>query len=118
MERRGTRIGLWIWTVGVVLFLHIPIVIIILYAFNASNVQGWPITDWTTKWFGPAIHNDEMQQALWLSLKAARSRPRSRSCSGRWRRSRSTAPRSSAGRWSRSCSSCRSRSPGSSPAWR
>ena len=60
--------GLWIWTIGVVLFLHIPIVIIILYAFNASNIQGWPITDWTTKWFGPAIHNGEMQDALVLSL--------------------------------------------------
>ena len=70
METRATRIGLWIWTSLVVLFLHIPIVIIILYAFNASSVQGWPITDWTTKWFGPAIHNGEMQQALILSLKA------------------------------------------------
>ena len=70
METRTTRIGLWIWTSLVVLFLHIPIVIIVLYAFNASNVQGWPITDWTTKWFGPAIHNGEMQQALILSLKA------------------------------------------------
>jgi len=70
METRATRIGLWIWTTAVVLFLHIPIVIIILYAFNASNVQGWPITDWTTKWFGPTIHNGDMQQALILSLKA------------------------------------------------
>jgi len=70
LETRTTRIGLWIWTSLVVLFLHIPIVIIVLYAFNASNVQGWPITDWTTKWFGPAIHNGEMQQALILSLKA------------------------------------------------
>jgi len=70
METRATRIGLWVWTALVVLFLHIPIVIIVLYAFNASNVQGWPITDWTTKWFGPAIHNGEMQQALILSLKA------------------------------------------------
>ena len=70
-ERRGTRIGLWIWTIGIVLFLHLPIVIIILYAFNASVVQGWPITDWTTKWFGPAIHDGEFQDALILSLKAA-----------------------------------------------
>jgi putative spermidine/putrescine transport system permease protein len=70
VERRSTRIGLWIWTIGVVLFLHIPIVIIVLYAFNASSVQGWPITDWTTKWFAPTIHNGEMQQALILSLKA------------------------------------------------
>src|SRR5690349_18049765 len=71
METRTTRIGLWIWTTLVVRFLHIPIVIIVLYAFNQSNVQGWPITDWSTKWFGPAIHDDEMRQALYLSLKAA-----------------------------------------------
>jgi putative spermidine/putrescine transport system permease protein len=70
VEKTSTRIGLWIWTTGVVLFLHIPIVIIVLYAFNDSSVQGWPITDWTTKWFGPTIHNGEMQQALLLSLKA------------------------------------------------
>jgi putative spermidine/putrescine transport system permease protein len=70
METRATRIGLSIWTVGVVLFLHLPIVIIVLYAFNASNVQGWPITQWTTKWFNPAIHNGDMQSALLLSLKA------------------------------------------------
>src|SRR5581483_7308292 len=49
----------------------VPIVIIVLYAFNASNVQGWPITDWSTKWFSPALHDGEMQQALFLSLKAA-----------------------------------------------
>jgi putative spermidine/putrescine transport system permease protein len=70
METRAARIGLGIWTALVVLFLHLPIVIIVLYAFNASNVQGWPITDWTTKWFGPAIHNGEMQDTLILSLKA------------------------------------------------
>jgi putative spermidine/putrescine transport system permease protein len=71
MEMRATRIGLWAWVGLVVLFLHLPIAIIVLYAFNASNVQGWPITDWTTKWFGPAIHDGEMQDALILSLKAA-----------------------------------------------
>jgi putative spermidine/putrescine transport system permease protein len=70
METRATRIGLGIWTVLVVLFLHLPIAIIVLYAFNASNVQGWPIEEWTTKWFSPALHDEAMQQSLWLSLKA------------------------------------------------
>jgi putative spermidine/putrescine transport system permease protein len=70
METRATRGALLAWTVLVVLFLHLPIVIIILYAFNAQTAQGWPITDWTTKWFGPTIHNGDMQQALLLSLKA------------------------------------------------
>jgi len=70
VETRATRIGLGLWAILVVLFLHLPIVIIVLYAFNASNVQGWPIEDWTTKWFSPALHDGDMQQALWLSLKA------------------------------------------------
>ena len=52
-------------------FLYIPIAVICLYAFNSSNVQSWPIAGLTTKWFSPAIHNGDMQQALWLSLKAA-----------------------------------------------
>jgi putative spermidine/putrescine transport system permease protein len=71
MESRATRIALWIWVGLVVLFLYIPIVVICLYAFDESNVQSWPISGLTTKWFGPAIHNGDMQQALWLSLEAA-----------------------------------------------
>ena len=71
MERRSTRVALWVWVVLVVAFLYVPIGVICLYAFNSSNVQSWPIAGLTTKWFGPAIHNGDMQEALWLSLKAA-----------------------------------------------
>ena len=71
MEARGTRIALGVWAVLVLAFLYMPIVVICLYAFNKSNVQSWPIPGTSTKWFSPAIHNGDMQQALWLSLKAA-----------------------------------------------
>jgi putative spermidine/putrescine transport system permease protein len=71
MESRATKIGLRAWTLLVVLFLHLPIVVIILYAFNAQTAQGWPITDWTTKWFSPTLHDGELQQSLLLSVKAA-----------------------------------------------
>ena len=71
MERRGTRIALGVWVALVLAFLHIPIGLICFYAFNASNVQSWPIAGLTTKWFSPALHNEDMQEALWLSLKAA-----------------------------------------------
>jgi len=71
MESRATRLALWAWVGLVLLFLYIPIVVICLYAFDNSNVQSWPISGLTTKWFGPAIHNGDMQQALWLSLEAA-----------------------------------------------
>jgi putative spermidine/putrescine transport system permease protein len=70
MESRGTRIALGVWVAFVVAFLYLPITIICLYAFNASNVQSWPIAGLTTKWFSPAIHDEDLQAALWLSLKA------------------------------------------------
>src|SRR3954468_6873977 len=71
MESKGTRIALGLWVALVLVFLYIPIGLICLYAFNSSNVQSWPIPGLTTKWFSPAIHNGDMQTALWLSLKAA-----------------------------------------------
>jgi putative spermidine/putrescine transport system permease protein len=70
MEARATRVGLGLWVAIVLAFLYVPIGIICLYAFNSSNVQSWPIAGLTTKWFSPAIHDEAMQQALWLSLKA------------------------------------------------
>src|SRR4051794_13799644 len=71
MESRGTRIGLGVWVALVLAFLYVPIAVICLYAFNESNVQSWPIAGYTTKWFAPALHNPDLQDALWLSLKAA-----------------------------------------------
>src|ERR1043166_10218671 len=71
MEAKGTRVALGVWVALVLAFLYIPIGVICLYAFNSSNVQSWPIAGLTTRWFGPAIHNGDMQTALWLSLKAA-----------------------------------------------
>ena len=52
------------------LFLFFPIVIIMLYAFNPSNVQSWPLPGLSTRWFSSTWHNAEVRQALWLSLRA------------------------------------------------
>jgi putative spermidine/putrescine transport system permease protein len=71
MELRATRISLGIWTVLVVLFLWIPLVLICVYAFNSSNIQSWPIAGFSTKWFHTAWHNQDARDALVLSLKAA-----------------------------------------------
>jgi putative spermidine/putrescine transport system permease protein len=71
VETRATRFGLWTWTVLVVLFLYAPIGIIVLYAFNSSNIQSWPIAGFSTKWFTSTWHNEEVREALALSLKAA-----------------------------------------------
>ncbi len=69
METRATRIGLAAWSVLVILFLWIPLVIIAIYAFNSSNVQSWPIPGWTFHWFRAAWHNDDARNSLLLSVK-------------------------------------------------
>ena len=69
METRAIRIGLVVWTVGVVLFLWLPLVLIGLYAFNKSNIQSWPFPGWTTHWFSEAWHNSDVRSSLWLSVK-------------------------------------------------
>ena len=70
-EGKAARIVLGIWTVAILLFLFVPIGIICLYAFNPSNVQGWPLDGLSTKWFSSTWHNQEMRDAFVLSLKAA-----------------------------------------------
>jgi putative spermidine/putrescine transport system permease protein len=71
MESRLTRAGLALWTLAVVLFLWIPLLIILVYAFNTSNIQSWPIPGFTTHWFSVAWNDQEARSALLLSLKAA-----------------------------------------------
>jgi putative spermidine/putrescine transport system permease protein len=67
---RWSRIAFAIWAVAVLLFLFVPLAIIILYAFNPSNVQSWPLEGLSTKWFSITWHNQEMRNALWLSVRA------------------------------------------------
>jgi putative spermidine/putrescine transport system permease protein len=67
---RWSRIALGIWTALILLFLFFPIAIIVLYAFNPSNVQSWPLSGLSTKWFSSTWNNPEVRHALWLSLRA------------------------------------------------
>jgi putative spermidine/putrescine transport system permease protein len=66
-----SRLALGTWTALVVLFLWIPLALILVYAFNASNVQSWPISGFTTKWFRVAWDAQEVRSALWLSVRVA-----------------------------------------------
>jgi putative spermidine/putrescine transport system permease protein len=65
-----TRVALRLWTAAIVAFLFVPIILICVYAFNPSNIQSWPLSGLSTKWFSSTWHNQEMRQALWLSVRA------------------------------------------------
>jgi putative spermidine/putrescine transport system permease protein len=66
-----TRVLLGVMTALIVAFLLAPIALIVLYAFNPSNVQSWPLEGLSTRWFSQTWHNEAMRQALWLSVRAA-----------------------------------------------
>ncbi len=51
-------------------FLYLPIVLMVIYSFNASRL----VTVWggfSTKWYGELLHDDKVLDAAWLSLKVA-----------------------------------------------
>jgi putative spermidine/putrescine transport system permease protein len=70
MHSKSARWALAAWSAAVLAFLLVPIATIMLYAFNTSNVQSWPIPGLTTRWFSRAWNDPAVTTALWLSVKA------------------------------------------------
>jgi putative spermidine/putrescine transport system permease protein len=66
MGRRALRLAAF----AVVGFLHLPIAIILLYSFNESRAQVWPIAGLTTQWYVDALGNPDLRDALLLSVQA------------------------------------------------
>jgi putrescine transport system permease protein len=68
--RRGPS---WFNVVSVALglaFLYLPIVILVIYSFNASRlVTIWG--GWSFKWYGELLHDTAMLGAAWVSLRIA-----------------------------------------------
>jgi putative spermidine/putrescine transport system permease protein len=63
------RIALRVWVALVLLFLFVPIALIVLYAFNKSNIESWPIRSFTAHWFAVAWDDSQVRAALWLSVQ-------------------------------------------------
>jgi putative spermidine/putrescine transport system permease protein len=69
VEPKPLRVALRIWVALVLAFLFIPIVLIVLYAFNRSNIESWPISGFSLHWFSVAWHDAQVRSAFWLSVK-------------------------------------------------
>lgn len=59
------------YTVGIYLFLYLPIAVIVLFAFDAKAIPGLPLTQLTTHWFSQALGDTRLMSALFLSLRLA-----------------------------------------------
>lgn len=60
----------WLVLLGGFLFLYLPIFILIIYSFNESRL----VTVWSgfsTKWYGELFEDEQMMNAVWMSLKIA-----------------------------------------------
>jgi putative spermidine/putrescine transport system permease protein len=69
VEPKSLRIALRIWVALVLAFLFVPIVLIVLYSFNRSNIESWPIPGFTLHWFGVAWHDNQVRAAFLLSVR-------------------------------------------------
>ncbi|WP_321936308.1 ABC transporter permease [Paraburkholderia sp. J8-2] len=57
---------------GGLAFLHLPILVVALYAFNTeTSAFSFPLKGFTLHWFADAFARDDMLDAAWLSIKVA-----------------------------------------------
>jgi putative spermidine/putrescine transport system permease protein len=64
--------GLVAATVFALLFLHVPIALILLYAFTVEETAfTFPLPGYTLKWFGAAWSRTDLWEAFWLSVNVA-----------------------------------------------
>jgi len=63
---RGLLTG---YGLSIYLFLFAPIVLLVLFSFNANTYGSFPITGWTTKWYAQVFGDYQIQDALRTTLK-------------------------------------------------
>lgn len=68
MQKRVSALGLFM--VFGLFFLYFPIVVMVVYSFNASplvNIWG----GWSTAWYGTLFQDSDVLAAAWLSIRVA-----------------------------------------------
>jgi len=68
----GAGWGLTAAAIGGLLFLHLPLAFIVLYAFSTDEKSfSFPLPGLTTHWFGVVLDRPDIWAAMWLSVKVA-----------------------------------------------
>ena len=71
VESGWVRLGLRIATWVILGFLYLPLVLVVIHAFNLSPFNEWPPTGFTLHWFGEALANSAIPVAFMNSIIAA-----------------------------------------------
>ena len=59
------------WAALVYVFLFAPIVLLIVFSFNANKYGTFPFTGWTTSWYGQVFSDYQIRDALSTTLRVA-----------------------------------------------
>jgi putative spermidine/putrescine transport system permease protein len=70
-ESRLARVLLRLASGGVLVFLYLPLLVVVIYAFNDSRLQSWPPPAFSLHWFEEALNNRNVLKAVTNSLIAA-----------------------------------------------
>ena len=68
---RLVRTILGSWAVLIYVFLFAPIVLLVMFSFNANKYGTFPFTGWTTTWYGQVFSDYQIRDALSTTLRVA-----------------------------------------------
>ena len=68
---RLVRGALSAWAVVIYVFLFAPIVLLVVFSFNANKYGTFPFTGWTLHWYGQVFGDYQIRDALTTTLKVA-----------------------------------------------
>jgi putative spermidine/putrescine transport system permease protein len=65
---RGTRVVLTIFAIVAFAFIYIPLGVILINSFSTDKSLTWPPSGFTTEWWGKAVDNEGVREALLTSI--------------------------------------------------
>jgi spermidine/putrescine transport system permease protein len=67
-RKRGGGPWLGIVSAIVFLFLYLPLFVVVLYSFSASEVNAWPIRGYTLDWYRELLGDSDIHESIRLSV--------------------------------------------------
>ena len=73
MRSDSNRPPIWLSAAAVaaLLFIHVPLLLIIVYSFSADVNFQFPPSGYTTQWYADALERQDLWKAVWLSVQTA-----------------------------------------------
>ncbi|MFC0217614.1 putative spermidine/putrescine transport system permease protein [Pseudochelatococcus lubricantis] len=68
-EMSGLALGLY--TVALLTFVMLPIVLVVIASFSSASFIQFPIRGWSLKWYVRAIEYGPFMKSLWISIQLA-----------------------------------------------